>query len=212
MCVCVCGGGGGARPTGQGEGEARAPVTVTGGAVEEGTLAPSGFNGRFLERRGNSTILVFKSTFQHGIWLTECFYTTCVIRTRHCASCLCCGMGPWFHASGSGRSREASLDRGPARDLRWFWAWGVLKLYSGGRVAAKTPFWPPFQARTPFRWPFCCKMPIWCPRFCWPFCGPNFVLVTASRSKRRAGGRLASTIFWRPVCGQNSVLAAVLLP
>ena len=33
-------------------------------AVEEHILAPSGFNDRFSERRGISTVLIFKSTFK----------------------------------------------------------------------------------------------------------------------------------------------------
>ena len=58
------------------------------------------------------------------------------------------------------------------------------KLRSGGRFAAKTPFWR-------------------------PLCGQNSVLATVLRPKLRSGGRFAAkTPFWRPFCGQNSVLVA----
>ena len=61
VCAESVWGGGGARAAG--EGEARDPG---GGlrAVEEHILAPSGFNDRFSERRGISTVLIFKSTFK----------------------------------------------------------------------------------------------------------------------------------------------------
>ena len=62
------------------------------------------------------------------------------------------------------------------------------KLRSGGRFAAKAPFWR-------------------------PLCGQNSVLASFLRPKLHSGGRFAvKTPFWRPFCGQNSVLPAALRP